>query len=164
MNPAPQVVLDAIEFVKGETESVERLAVDATETASDTLQLLEETLHVSKRDVVTGTVRVTTRTETRDEVAEVSLDRNVVEVVRVPVDQVVDVAPTVRTEGDVMIVPVLEERFTVVRQLYLTAELHIRHRVETGTERVPVQLRRHIAIVERVDAEGRVTAEPNESA
>lgn len=132
--------------------------------ASETIQLLEEKLHVSKRDVVTGRVRVSTRTGMRDEVAEVALDRNVVDVERVPVGRLVDAPPPVRTEGDVTVVPVLEERFVVVKQLYLAEELHIRHRVESTVEQVSVQLRRQTATVERVDAEGRVTAEPETSA
>ena len=80
--------------------------------------------------------------------------------VRVPVNRLVDAVPGVRTEGDVTIVPVLEERFVIVKQLYLKEELHIRHRVETTVERVPVTLRRQTATVERVDADGRVTVEP----
>ncbi len=136
------------------------LRLDAGEVVTETLQLLEESLDVSKRDVVTGTVRVSTRTEVRDELAEVSLDRNVVDVIRVPVGRIVDVASVVRTEDGVTIVPVLEERYVVVKQLYLAEELHIRHRVETAIERVPVQLRRQTAVVERVDAEGRSTVEP----
>lgn len=123
--------------------------------SSDTILVLEEALDVAKREVVTGTVRVTTRTETREEVAEVSLDRSVVDVERVPVGRPVDEAPKVRTEGGVTIVPVMEERLVVVKQLYLKEELHLRHRVETAVQRVPVQLRSQTAAVERVDAEGR---------
>lgn len=129
------------------------------ETRSDTLSLLEEVLSISKREVVTGTVRVSTRTEVHDEVAEVTVDRNVVDVTRVAVGRVVDVAPTVRTEGGVTIVPVLEERFVVVKQLVLKEELHIRHRVETDVERVPIQLRRQRAVVERVGRDGRAVVE-----
>ena len=136
----------------------------AVEVSDETIQLLEETLHVSKREVVTGTVRVATRTDVRVEVAVVALDRGIVEGTRVPVDRLVDAAPGVRTEGDVTIVPVLEERFVVVKQLYLKEELHIRHRVETAVEHVPVALRRQTATVERVDADGCVTVEPEEQA
>ena len=120
-----------------------------------TLQLLEETLEVSKKATVVGTVRVSTTTETFDDVAEVSLDRNIIDVSRVPVGRIVDVTPTVRTEGDTTIVPVIEERFIVVKQLYLKEELHIRHRVETEISRTPVSLKRQTAVVERVDAESR---------
>lgn len=149
------------------TEAADRVDASArrpVETASEVIALTEERPTVSKRDIVTGQVRVSTRTETYDDVAEVSLDREVVDVSRVAVDRVVDEAPKVRTEGNVTIVPVMEERFVVVKQLYLKEELHIRHRVEREDQRVPVQLRRQTAVVERVDAQGRAVAAPDEPA
>ena len=126
---------------------------------SETLELLEETIQVSKRDVRSGLVRVSTHTESFEETAEITLDRSVVDVERVPIGLIVDVAPTVRTEGDTTIVPVVEERFVVVKQLYLKEELHIRRRVETEVSRTPVVLRRQIAVVERIGADGHVNAE-----
>ena len=116
-----------------------------------TLRVVEETFDVAKRRIVTGTVRVSTRTETVDEVAEVDLDRYRVEVTRVPVGLVVDEAPLARSEGDTTIVPVVEERFIVVKQLFLKEELHIRHVVERETVTEPVTLRRQRVTVERTD-------------
>ena len=113
-------------------------------------------MSVSKRQVVTGHVTVTTRTETRDEVAEIALNRHHVDVTRVPVGRIVEGHPTVRTEGDTTIVPVVEERYVVVKQLYLKEELHIRHIVEREVVTAPVQLRRQHAVVERHDADGAV--------
>lgn len=164
MIPTEQNIRDDGRRATDQPEPVDARAGDLVGTASGTLALVEETPAVSKREVVTGQVRVSTRTETYDDVAEVSLDRNVVEVSRVAVDRVVDEAPQVRTEGDVTIVPVVEERFVVVKQLFLKEELHIRHRVETDAQRVPVRLRRQTAVVERVDAQGRVTSGPDEPA
>ena len=126
------------------------------DASSEVVPLLEETLDVGKRRVVTGSLRVTTRTETRQETAQVELARSVVEVTRVPVDRPVDEAPAVRTEGDTTIVSVVEERFVVVKQLFLREEMHIRHIVERETSRSPVALRRQRAVIERLDAEGRV--------
>lgn len=126
---------------------------------SDVVPLFEETLHVSKRDVVTGTLRVSTRTEVVQEVAAITLDRTVTEVTRVPVGRLVEHPPAVRTEGDVTIVPVFEERYVVVKQLYLTEELHIRHGTQQVVSHTPVPLRRQTAIIERLDAEGRVVPE-----
>ena len=116
-----------------------------------TLQVVEETLDVSKHRVVTGTVRVTTTTEVVEEVAQVDLDRYQVEVTRVPVGRVVEHAPLSRSEGDTTIVPVVEERFVVVKQLFLKEEVHIRHVVERETISEPVTLRRQRATVERTD-------------
>jgi stress response protein YsnF len=72
----------------------------------------------------------------------------------VPVDQVVDTAPDIRTEGNVTIVPVLEEVLVVTKQLVLKEELDIRRRVETETVEVPVTLRKQRAIVEREAPDG----------
>ena len=122
----------------------------------ETVPLLDETVQLSKRDVVTGSVRVSTRTEIHDDVAEVMLDRDVVDVTRVAIGRVVDMAPGVRTEGDTIIVPVIEERLVIVKQLYLTEELHIRRHVEQESSRTPVQLRRQHAVIEKLDATGAI--------
>ena len=119
-----------------------------------TLQVVEETLDVSKHRVVTGTVRVTTTTEVVEEVAQVEIDRYRVEVTRVPVGRVVEQAPLARSEGDTTIVPVLEERLVVVKQLFVKEELHIRHVVERETVRETVPLRRQRVAVERNDSSG----------
>ncbi|MDX7951364.1 YsnF/AvaK domain-containing protein [Lichenihabitans sp. Uapishka_5] len=134
-----------------------RTGSTSTSAKANKLLLLEETAEVSKQAVVTGTVRVSTHTETRQDVAEVVLDRNVVDVTRVPVGRVVDVAPAVRTVEDTTIVPVVQERFVIVKQLFLLEEIHIRHHVERETASVPVELRRQVAVVERVDPLGHVT-------
>ena len=114
-----------------------------------TLQIVEERLAVSKRRVVRGTVRVSTTTEVVEEIAEIDLDRYRVEVTHVPVGRIVDEAPVARAEGDTTIVSIVEERFVVVKQLYLKEELHIRHVVERETVREPVKFRRQHATVER---------------
>ena len=121
-----------------------------------TISLLEETALISKRRVVTGSIRIETRTEIRQESASVELDRRVIDVTRVPVDRLIEDTPDVRTEGDTTIVPVVEERFVVVKQLFLKEELHIRHRTERETFPHSVALRRQYAVVERFDPEGRL--------
>ena len=116
-----------------------------------TLKLVEERLEVAKRRVAGGVVRISTTTETVEEVAEVELDRYRVEVTRVPIGRIVEEAPLARSEGDTTIVPVVEERFVVVKQLFLKEEVHVRHVVEREVRREPVTLRRQRATVERED-------------
>lgn len=153
----PRVASPLVSATRRSAETV-ALAVGAalSEELSATIPLAEETLQVSRRDVVTGTVRVSTRTEVGQETADVTLARTVAEVTRVPVGRLVEEPPAVRTEGDVTIVPVFEERFVVVKQLYLTEELHIRHGVQQVVSHTSVPLRRQTAIIERLDADGRV--------
>ncbi|WP_237481849.1 YsnF/AvaK domain-containing protein [Lichenibacterium dinghuense] len=123
-----------------------------------TLQVVEERLSVGKRRRSTGGVQVGTRTEVVDAVAEVELDRYRVEVTRVPIGQVVDAAPAARAEGGTTIIPVVEERLVMVKQLFLVEELHVRHVLERETVREPVTLLRQHAVVRRLD--GRDAAPP----
>ena len=94
-------------------------ATTGTDLDDLTLQVAEERLDVTKRRVTTGVVRVSTTTEAVERVAEVELEHRRVEVTHVPVDRIVEEVPLTRTEGDVTIVPVIEERFVVVKQIYL---------------------------------------------
>ena len=110
---------------------------------------------MSKRSVRTGSVRISTRTETREEIAEAVLQHGVVDITRVALDRVVDSAPPVRTEGETTIIPVVEERLVVTRQLVLVEELHVRRRVEQEVTHTPVTLRRQHIEVEHLDADGR---------
>ena len=126
----------------------------AVGNGSEVLELLEDTLTVSKRRRATGRVRIATHTETTEAHAEAEVDRYRVEVTRVPVGRVVDEAPSARAEGDTTIIPVVEERYVVVKQLVLVEELRIRHVVERETVSEPVTLRRQRAVVERLDRDG----------
>jgi stress response protein YsnF len=117
--------------------------------SEEVIPLVEETATVGKRQVVTGRVRVQTVTDTIEEVAQANVQRETVEVTRVPIDRMVETAPEVRTEGDVTILPIVEEVLVVEKRLRLKEELHIRRRVETETVEVPVTLRKQRAIVER---------------
>ena len=134
-------------------------AVPAPETALDSppeegIALAEETVRLDKRETVSATVRVRTVVDTVEESARASLKRGSVEVTRVPVNEVVDVAPDIRTDGDVTIVPILEEILVVEKRLLLKEELHVRRHESTEDVEVPVTLRKQRAIVERTDRDG----------
>lgn len=111
--------------------------------------LLEETLHVGKRQVETGRVRIVKTVHEREEVIDEPLFREEIEVRRVPVDRIVGAVPSIRQEGNTMIIPVLEEVLVVEKRLRLKEEVHlIRHRVaRRQSERVV--LRHEEAAVER---------------
>lgn len=129
---------------------------------SPTVQLLEESLDIAKRETVRGTVRVQVRTEAANEIASVALDHTSVDVRRVPMERKVDAPPAIRTEGDTTIVPVIEERVVMVKHLYVVEEIHIRRRVEQELSSTPVQLRRQVASVEYVEPEEHLPAAPHE--
>jgi len=119
------------------------------------IPVVEEVMRLDKREVSTGKVRVRTMVDLVEDLAQASLEEERVEVTRVPVDKVVETAPSVRTEDGVVIVPVLEEILVVEKRLVLKEELHIRRHVSRETVEVPVTLRKQRAVIERLDAEGR---------
>ena len=80
------------------------------------------------------------------------VESQTVEVTRVVLDQPVDFAPTIRTEGDVTIIPVLEEILVVEKRLMLKEEIHIRRISRSEEVETTVPLRRQRAVVERHDA------------
>lgn len=124
-------------------------------TDTDTVALLEEVARVDVRAIETGRVRVSTHTETIEEVARAVLHGETVEVTRVALNQPVTGArPEMRQEGDVTIVPVFEEVLVVEKRLMLKEELHIRKRATSETVTVPVTLQHQAAKVERLDGDG----------
>lgn len=116
-----------------------------------TVPVIVEELEVGKRVVETGKVRVTKQVREREEVVDLPLLREEVDVRRVAVDLPVNGPLPVRFEGDVMIIPVIEEVLVVEKRFVLKEEIHIiKRRVE---ERDPqrVVLRSEEATVERIN-------------
>jgi uncharacterized protein (TIGR02271 family) len=68
---------------------------------------------------------------------------------RVPVGRVVEAAPQVRSEGDTMVVPVLEEVLVVEKRLMLKEEVRITLRRVAETSQQRVTLRSEEVVVER---------------
>jgi uncharacterized protein (TIGR02271 family) len=120
--------------------------------APEVLPLVEEELRIEKRSLVTGKVRVRSVVDEVQEVARATLEGEQVEVIRVPVEREVAERPLVRQEGDVTIVPLLEEILVVEKKLVLREELHIRRLITREDVEVPVTLRRERGVAERVSA------------
>jgi stress response protein YsnF len=127
------------------------------------IPIVEETVRVDKRQTVSGKVRVRTEVNSVEQVVRETLTDETVEVTRVPINRRVEQIPEVRTENGVTILPVIEERLVVEKQLFLKEELHIRRDVNTETVEVPVTLRSERAIVERLDANGQPLPEESTS-
>ena len=126
------------------------------------IELAEERLEISKRELERGRVVVRTRVETRDEIAEIELQQEDVTVDRVPLGVPVEVAPAVREEDGVLIVPVLEEQLVLTTRLILKEEIRITRRSRTEVVREPVRLRSEQADILRLD--GRNAASPRHRA
>ena len=132
-----------------------------SEQAGEMIPLLKEELRVDKRSVVTGKVRVRSVVDTIEELVHAAITDEE-EVTRVPMDREVEAAPSVRTEGDVTIVPIMEEVLVVEKRLVLKEELHIRRSVTLENVEVPVTLRKQRAVIERLTADGQVISQDEE--
>ena len=81
---------------------------------------------------------------------EEALDREIVEVRHVTCDREVAEAPAIREDGDLTIIPVLEERLVVEKRLFLVEEIHLMRRRVTETVAIPADLRRTEVEIERI--------------
>jgi uncharacterized protein (TIGR02271 family) len=115
------------------------------------VELVEEQLAVTKREVEHGRVAVYVHVDEREEVAEAVLHHEHLAVERVPIGRVVAERPPVREEDGVLVVPVLEERLVVRTELVLKEELRIVRESRNERFRQLVRLRAERAEVSRVD-------------
>ena len=105
-----------------------RVADQSLQVESYTIPLVAEQLEIQMRTVETGQVHISTRAVETVQVIDVPLQRDDVEVERVTINQVVERALPVRTEGDMTIISVYEERLVTSKQLVLVEEVRIRQR------------------------------------
>ncbi len=117
------------------------------------IPIIAETALISKRKIASGRITVSTRTEEIDHILPAELSSVAVDVTRVPVDRKIDTVPEVVTEGDLTIIPVVEERLVVTRELYLREEIHVRRIERTQVVEVEATTRRQTVQIDRLPAD-----------
>jgi uncharacterized protein (TIGR02271 family) len=114
-----------------------------------------EDVVVSRRKVKRSMVRVAVVTRSHEQVVDEDLTHERVAIERMPIGRYVESVPPIRHEGELTIMPVVEEVVVVERKLLLREEVHIR-RIRTTEKHVEtVQLREQDAIVTRLPAANR---------
>ncbi|HEV7264808.1 MAG TPA: DUF2382 domain-containing protein [Falsiroseomonas sp.] len=126
------------------------MAKPKQQTEVEVIPVLEEVARIRRRRRVTGRVRVSVQTETVEEQVAAVLRHRRAQIERVPVDREVEEMPSVQQEGDLVIIPVVEERLVLVRRLVVTEEIHLRLTEQEEPVRLAVPLRRQRAEVERL--------------
>ena len=120
------------------------------------IPVVEERLEVSRERVETGRVRTSKSVEAREVVVDDPLKRESVRVEHVPINQVVTGAvPQVREEGDVTVIPILEERVVTRTELVLVEEVRIHRDHSEYHDPQRVTLRKEVVAVERFGEDGR---------
>jgi uncharacterized protein (TIGR02271 family) len=117
------------------------------------IPLYEEAVSVTRRRVERGRYRIDVRVVERDQSIEQTLDRQDVEVERIAVGRVVETAPEIRHDGDVMIIPIVEEEVVLVTRLVLREEIRIRKKTTQRTEQFTIKIHSERAEITRTGVE-----------
>ena len=117
------------------------------------IPLAAEVATVGARTRETGRVTVTTHVEERQELIQAALRHDDVVVERVEIGDVVQAAPQVRMDGDVLVYPVVEEVLVVEKRLILKEELRISRRSYVEDVEREVTLRSEHAAIQRTPFE-----------
>lgn len=126
----------------------------------EVLPLVEERISVNKREVAGERIGVKIVTDSFEETVRQTLSHERLSISRVPCSRMVDAVPAIKTEGDLTVISIVEERLVVERQLWLTEELHIRKEKIDETVEQPVLLRKQRAVLESF--EGSVNENPHQ--
>ncbi len=118
--------------------------------------VISEELHADAVPVQTGSVRVTKRVQSHDEILEQELRKGRVEVKRVKTDRVVDGPQEIQRTGNTMIVPIVSEVLRVEKQWVVTEEIHITQIEERETVQQAVTVNHEETQIERLDDKGNV--------
>jgi uncharacterized protein (TIGR02271 family) len=132
---------------------VERVSDPVGETI---IPLLAEEAVVLKQTVETGRVQVTRVTHEREQFIDEELACERVEIERIPIGRQVDSVPAMREEGEIIVIPVVEEVLVVERRLLLKEEVRIRRVRTTEKHQEAVSLRHQEAVVTRIPTEAPV--------
>lgn len=122
--------------------------------------LVQEEVQLGARAVETGRVRIVKRVREEEQLVQRPLLREAVDVQRVPIEQFVEQVPEVREEGNVLIVPVVEEVLVIEKRLMLKEELRISRQRTSEPYSTQVTVRTEEADIERLPPRGSAEESP----
>jgi uncharacterized protein (TIGR02271 family) len=111
--------------------------------------VLAETIDVTKRRVVSGSVRVRKVVHEHQETIDEFLQQETIDVERISMDRFVDGPLENRYEGDTLIMPVVEEVLVVEKRFLLKEEVHIHKHRHPFRHRQQINVQREEALIER---------------
>jgi uncharacterized protein (TIGR02271 family) len=116
---------------------------------SASIPVIEEEIHVDKRIVEKGRVRIVKNVHEEEVTVDVPVVEDEMDIERVPVNKFVDTPPpAVRHEGDTMIIPVLKE--VIEKRIMVVEELRITRRQTHSNAPQQVTLRKEEVHVDRI--------------
>lgn len=127
------------------------------------LPLHTEDVSVERRTLERD-VRVRVQTSSHERLVDEALTHEKVEIDRIAVNRPIDAVPPIREEGDLTVIPVVEEILVVERRLVLKEEIHVRRVRTTTRHRETVTLREEEIVVERPEPGASLSVLPSELA
>jgi uncharacterized protein (TIGR02271 family) len=123
-------------------------------TGKMTIPVIEEQVHIDKKVVESGIVRITKVVSEQEVPVDIPLMHEEHDIKRVPVNQYVESPPPpIRYEGDTMIIPVVREVLVVQKRLLVVEELHVTKSQVQTQDTQQITLRKEEVIVERLGAD-----------
>lgn len=111
--------------------------------------VIQEQVQVDKEVVETGVVQIRKQVSEDRQVVELPSSREEITVERVTRNQYVETPPSIRYEGDTMVIPVLQEVIVTQKKILLVEEVYVtKHRVHTHQSE-EVTLRKETIVIER---------------
>lgn len=129
---------------------------------STTIPLMEESVHVDKRTVSHGGYRITKHVSARQETLDELLRDQQVVIERRPVGLLLEGIdfPQQRYEGDVLIIPVVEEILVTEKRLFLVEEVRVTRTESTHRTPQQVTLRKEEISIERLEPDDASGSKP----
>ena len=154
----PTVLLEGETTAARFEEARDSLTLQPASAGSNTDQelvipLIEERLDIGKRTVVTGKVRLQKTVHAFAAALDEPLAVRTYDIERVVLNQPVEVAPGVRSEGETTIYPLVEEQLILTKHLVLKEEVRVTKRDTERRDTQVVTLRREHMLVERAPVE-----------
>lgn len=162
-----------VAFVTAQPDGSHRLPFSLSAVPSETdggpdkvktwvFPVMKEELAIERRVIDVAGVRVTKSVRAEDRVVDEALWRDEVGVELVEVNRVVEAPVASRSEGDTLIIPLLEEVLVVEKRLLLREELRLTRRRVSVHARQNVTLRSEDITVDRVPLGHVAQAEPEQ--
>jgi uncharacterized protein (TIGR02271 family) len=114
------------------------------------IPVIEEVLKVDKKLVETGRIHLRKEIDEEEKQIEIPLMNESYEVERVKVkDQIFDQVPSIRHEGDVIVIPVIKEVAEIKIRYEVTEEIHLKKNKTITPHTEQVTLKKEKVIIQR---------------
>lgn len=146
---------------EGTDEEFQRSVPQRLEQAETVIPVIVEEARIRKERRVTGKVRLRKIVHHEEQTVDEPLLKERVSLERVTIDQWVDEAPSIRNEGETLVVPVVEEVLVVEKRLRLREEIRLTWHREEEHEPQRLVVRREEVRIERVPADDDADEHPS---